>query len=84
MNKDKFQVFHFDHHEFYNGNIGNVASLKVVLEGNDGWNFNNIRLRNIDTGDEYIFEYNSWLDGDQPSVPSHVTLSAGTLFDILD
>ena len=54
--------------------ISVVTSLYVELVVNDGWNFEYIIVKNTNTGDEYTFKYNSWIDGDDPKYQSNATL----------
>ena len=56
------------------GDLGDVTSLYVELVVNDGWNFEYIIVKNTNTGDEYTFKYNSWIDGDDPKYQSNATL----------
>ena len=55
-----------------------MQSLYVEILGDNGWLFEQIIVRNTATNDDYTFEYNDWLDGDEGHDSSVLlTLTAG-------
>jgi len=72
LEKGKTQKFEFN----IGNDVGNVQKLRVELIGNDGWLFESIKVKNTRTQYQYLFNYNDWIDGDDPDYPNTVTLNA--------